>query len=108
MEIRPCSSFFGWLSWPLQQFLQFLLQNLVGPLLGIYIILVGLLVNFLLLLVGHLHLADLGLQLVDLAFEFPGGGFKGAYFVFHVLTFLLGLERAPHAECDGGLVEGLI
>lgn len=58
-------SLFGLLG-ALQQFLQFLLQNLVGPLLGLDVVLVGLLVGFLLFFVRCFHLADFGLQVVHL------------------------------------------
>lgn len=101
------SLFTGWLR-TLQQLLQLLLKDLVGPLLRLYVVLVGLAIGLLLLLVLQLHLCDLLLEIVHLLLQFLGLALEGADLVLHIFLLLLCLQRAAHSEGDGGFVEGLV
>ena len=93
---------------PLQQFLQLFLQDLVGALLSLDVVLVGLAIAFLLFLVLHLHIANFLLQVVHLFFQFLCLAFQSADLVLHVLFLLFCLQGSPHAEGDRRFVEGLV
>lgn len=107
-EERSILSLFTSRLWALQQLLQFLLEDLVGSLLCLYVVLVGLPIRLLLFFVLQLHLCDLLLQIVHLLLQFFGLALECADLVLHILLLLLGLQGPPHSECDGGFVESLV
>jgi hypothetical protein len=86
--------------WSLEQFLQLLLEDLVGAFLGLDVVLMGLTVGLLLLLVLQLHITDLLLQVVHLLLQLLRLPLQRTDLVLHVLLLLLSLQRPSHPEGD--------
>lgn len=84
----PIQSFLGCRLWPLQQLLQLLFKNLVGPLLRLNVVFMGLAVSLLLFFILNLHISNFILEFMHLFFKLFSLCFQSADFILHILLFL--------------------